>query len=124
MIDIQEAFTEQLKQFSDFQKDAVEKLQAKGASNVENWEKFARHNLAVMGDFVDYTVEQARLATTVTQPEEFFGKRIENATAFAKVLEGRTQEYIDLVTATATAASEEIQEATKETVVKAVKKSA
>ena len=124
MIDLQETFSQQLGQFSQYQKDAVEKLQARSAANVENWEKFARHNLAVMGDFVDYTVEQARLATTVTEPEEFFGKRIENATAFAKVLEGRTKEYIDLWTETATAASEEIQEATKKTVVKAVKKSA
>ena len=81
-------------------------------------------NLAVMGDFVDYTVEQAKLATTVTEPEEFFGKRIENITEFAKVLEGRTKEYIGLWTESATAASEEIQKASKKNVVKAVKKSA
>ena len=77
-----------------------------------------------MGDFVDYTVEQAKLATTVTEPEEFFGKRIENITEFTKVLEGRTKEYIGLWTESATAASEEIQKASKKNVVKAVKKSA
>lgn len=124
MIDLQQTFSDQLAQISQFQKDAVEKLQARNAANVENWEKFARHNLAVMGDFVDYTVEQAKLATTVTEPEEFFGKRIENITEFTKVLEGRTKEYIGLWTESATAASEEIQKASKKNVVKAVKKSA
>ena len=124
MIDLQQTFSDQLAQISQFQKDAVEKLQARNAANVENWEKFARPHLAVMGDFVDYTVEQAKLATTVTEPEEFFGKRIENITEFAKVLEGRTKEYIGLWTESATAASEEIQKASKKNVVKAVKKSA
>ena len=77
-----------------------------------------------MGDFVDYTVKQAKVATTATEPEEFFGKRFDNITDFAKVLEGRSKEFMDLWTETATAASKEMQEATKKTVVKAVKKSA
>ena len=124
MIDIQEKLTEQLSQFSQYQQDAVEKLRARSASGVESWEKFARYNLAVMGDFVDFSVEQARLATTTSEPQELLGKQVENASAFAKVLEGRTREYVDLLTSTAEAASEEIQEATKETVVKAVRKSA
>ena len=124
MIDFQEVFSAQMKQFSEFQKDAAEKLQARGTANVESWEKFARHNLAVMGDFVDYTVKQAKVATTATEPEEFFGKRFDNITDFAKVLEGRSKEFMDLWTETATAASKEMQEATKKTVVKAVKKSA
>jgi glycerol-3-phosphate dehydrogenase len=124
MIDLQQTFSDQLAQFTRFQKDAAEKLQARSTANIETWEKFARQNLAVMGDFVDYTVKQARVATTVTEPEEFFGKRIDNATEFAKVLEGRTKEYIDLWTASASAASEEIQEVTRKKVVKAVKKSA
>ena len=122
MIDLQQTLSDQLGQFTRFQKDAVDKLQARSAANVEGWEKFARFNLAVMGDYVDYTVEQAKLATTATEPEEFLGKRIDNVTAFAKVLEARTKEYIDLWTATATAASAELQEASN--VVKAVKKSA
>ena len=124
MIDIQEKFSEQFEQFSHYQKQAVEKLQARSAAGVDNWEKFARHNLAVIGDWVDFSVEQARLATSATEPEEFFGKQMDNASAFAKVVEGRTKEYIDLLKGTATAASEEIQEATRESVVKPVKKTA
>ncbi len=123
MIDLQKQFSEQLDQFTQYQKDAVEKMQAKSAAGVEGWEKFARYNLTVMNDVVDFTVEQARLATSASEPEEFFNKQIDNASAFAKVVEGRTKEYIDLLSAAASTATEELQE-TKENVVKAVKKSA
>ena len=125
MIDIQKQFSEQLDQFTQYQKEAIEKLQARSTAGVDSWEKFARYNLAVMNDVVDFTVEQARLATKAAEPEEFFNKQIDNASAFAKVVEGRTKEYIDLLSAAASTATEELQE-TKENVVKAVstKKSA
>ena len=124
MIDIQKQFSEQLDQFTQYQKEAVEKLQAKSAAGVEGWEKLARYNIALMNDVVDFSVEQARLATKVSEPEEFFNKQMDNVSAFAKVVEGRTKEYIDLLSAAASTATEELQEATKENVVKAVKKSA
>jgi hypothetical protein len=124
MIDLQKQFSEQLDQFSQYQKDAVEKLQSRSVAGIDSWEKFARYNLSVMNDVVDFTVEQARLATKAGDPEEFFNKQIDNASAFAKVVEGRTKEYIDLLSAAASTATEEMQEATKEKVVKAVKKSA
>ena len=124
MIDMQKQFSEQLDQFTQYQKEAIEKLQAKSVAGVEGWEKFARYNLALMNDVVDFSVQQARLATKVSEPEEFFNKQMDNVSAFAKVVEGRTKEYIDLLSAAASSATEELQEATKENVVKAVKKSA
>jgi hypothetical protein len=120
MIDIQKQFSEQLEQVTQYQKEAVEKLQAKGAAGVDSWEKFARFNIAVMNDVVDFSVEQARLAAKAAEPEEFFNKQIDNASAFAKVVEGRTKEYIDMLSSAASTATEELQEATKESVVKAV----
>ena len=42
MLDIQKQFSEQLDQFSQYQKDAVEKLQARSAAGIDSWEKFAR----------------------------------------------------------------------------------
>ena len=124
MIDMQKQFSEQLDPFTQYQKEAIEKLQAKSVAGVEGWEKFARYNIAVMNDVVEFTVGQARLATKVSEPEEFFNKQMDNVSAFAKVVEGRTKEYIDLLSAAASSATEELQEATKENVVKAVKKSA
>jgi len=124
MIDIQEKFSEQISQFSQYQKDAVAKLQAKSVAGVDTFEKFARYNVAVMNDVVDFTVEQARLATSTTEPQEYFSKHIDSASAFARVVEGRTKEYIELLTSAAETATEEVQEATREAVVEAVKKSA
>ena len=42
----------------------------------------------------------------------------------ARAVEGRTKEYIDLLSNAAESATEEVQEAARETVVEAVKKSA
>jgi hypothetical protein len=123
MIDMQEKISEQLSQFSQYQKDAVASLQAKSVAGVDTFEKFARYNLAVMNDVVDFTVEQARLATSTTEPQEYFSKQIDSASAFARVVEGRTKEYIDLLTNTAETVTE-AQEAAQEVVVEAVKKSA
>lgn len=124
MIDMQKQFSEQLAQFSQYQKDAVAQLQAKSASGVDTFEKFTRYNLAVMSDVVDFTVEQARLATSTTEPQEYFSKQIDSASAFGKVVEGRTKEYIDLLSNAAESVAEEVQEVTQEAVVKAVKKTA
>jgi hypothetical protein len=120
MIDIQEKFSEQFEQFSQYQKDAVASLQTRGAAGVDGFEKFARFNLAVLGDVVDFSVDQARLATTTTEPLEFFNKQIESASGFGKLVQARTKEYVELLTNAAEKATEE----TKEVVVKAVKKSA
>jgi hypothetical protein len=120
MIDIQEKFSEQFEQFSQYQKDAVTSLQARSAAGVDSFEKLARFNLAVLGDVVDFSVGQARLATTATEPVEYFNKQIESASAFGKVVQARSKEYVELLTSAAEQATEE----TKEVVVKAVKKSA
>jgi hypothetical protein len=123
MIDMQEKFSEQISQFSQYQKDAVASLQGKSVAGVDTFEKFARYNLAVLNDVVDLTVEQARLATSTTEPQEYFSKQIDSASAFARVIEGRTKEYIDLLTNAAESVTE-AQESAKEAVVEAVKKTA
>jgi len=124
MIDMQEKFNEQISQFSQYQKDAVAKLQEKSVAGVDTFEKFARYNLAVLNDVVEFTVEQGRLATSTTEPQEYVSKQIDSAAAFARTVEGRTKEYVELLTNTAQTATEEVQEATREAVVEAVKKSA
>ena len=95
-------------------------MQAKGAASVESFEKLARFNLAVLTDVVDFSVEQAKLATTQVEPADYFNKQIESASAFGEVVQARTQEYVEMLTSAAEAAVEE----TKEVVVEAVKKSA
>ena len=124
MIDIQTQFSEQLQQFSDFQKQAVDALQGKGAVAVDSYEKAARHNLAVLTDVVDYSVEQAKLASSAQNPEEYFASQINSASAFAKVVEGRTKDFIDLLMDAATSVTDDIQQAQKKVVEAATKKAA
>lgn len=120
MIDFQEKLSEQFEQISQYQKDAVASLQEKGAAGVESYEKLARFNLAVLGDVVDFSVEQARLVATAAEPVEYVNKQIESASAFGKIVQARTKEYVELLTN----AAEKAAEAPKEVVVEAVKKSA
>ena len=120
MIDMQEKFTEQFEQFSQYRKDAVASLQARGAAGADSFEKFARLNLAVLGDVVDFTVGQARLVTTAADPAEYMNKQIESTSAFGKVVQSRAREYVELLTNAAEKAAEE----SKEAVVQAVRKTA
>lgn len=117
MIDFQEKFAEQFEQFSQYRKDAVASLQAKGAAGVDGFERLARFNVAVLGDVVNFSVEQARLATTATEPVEYFNKQIESASAFGKIVQARTKECVELLTSAVDAAAEEpmkvVGEATK-----------
>ncbi len=125
MYDFQQKAAEQLQQFTQVQKDAAESLQAKTAAAVDGYEKFARYNMAVLTDFVNFGIEQARTATTTQDAAERVSKQIDNASAFAKVIEGRSKEFIDLMSDAASTVSADIEEATKTTkskVVKAVSK--
>jgi len=115
MIDFSKKSAEQLQQYTQFQKDAIETLKGKSAAAVDNWEKVARYNLDVMSDLVGYTVEQARAATSTSDAGERMSKQIDNATAFATVVEGRTKEFIDLVTDAATTVSDDLEKATRAT---------
>jgi hypothetical protein len=104
MIDIQEKLSEQFEQLSQYQKDALSTLQAKGAASVDTFEKLARFNLAVLADAVDFSVEQAKLATSEVEPSDYINKQIENASAFGEVVQARTQEYVEMLTSAAEAA--------------------
>ena len=95
MIDMQEKFNEQISQFSQYQKDAVAKLQEKSVAGVDTFEKFARYNLAVLNDVVEFTVEQGRLATSTTEPQEYVSKQIDSAAAFARTVEADQQDLLN-----------------------------
>ena len=113
MIDFQEKAAEQLEQYRQLQKDALVSMRARSADAVATYEKLARHNLDVMTDFVDFAVGQAKAATGAVDPAELFGKQVENASAFAKVVENRSRKFADLVTETASRVSRDIEQTTK-----------
>ena len=121
MIDFQDRAAEQLQQFSRFQKDTLDSLQARSAAAVDSYEKLSRYNLEVLTDVINFGVEQARVATTTSDAAELVSRQIDNASAFAKVVEGRSKEFVDLMTETATTVSKDFEAATKATKSKVVK---
>ncbi len=113
MTDLQGKMKEQLEQFTRLQRETLESMQDKGATAVDYFEKVARFQLDVMGDVIDFTVEQAKVAANSENPSDYFNKQIDGAASLAKTVESRTNEYIELLSSAADTAKEGIREATE-----------
>ena len=98
---------EQFEKFAAFQKEAYEPVKAFTGIAAETFEKLARQNYAVFGDYVDFAIEQAYLPTRAKDANEFFGKQAETNRAFGEKLVARFQEYTEI----ARAAQDKAQEA-------------
>ena len=79
-----------------FQKEALEPLRAVNGVAVEAFERLAQQNYAVLGDCINFAVNQARLPTTVANYGEFLTRQMEFTHAFGEQLARRTQEYVDI----------------------------
>jgi phasin family protein len=87
---------DQFQKYVDFQREALEPMRAFGGIAAETFERIARQNYAVIGDYVEFAVEQAKLSTQVTDVNDYIGKQIERSRAFGEQLVKRTQEYADI----------------------------
>lgn len=79
-----------------FQKEALEPLRAFNGVAVEAFERLSQQNYAVLGDCINFAVEQARLPTNVASYSEFLARQMEFSRAFGEQLVRRTQEYVDI----------------------------
>jgi phasin family protein len=82
--------------YVDFQRQAYEPMRAFGGIAAETFERLARQNYAVLGDYVEFMVEQAKLPTQTADINELFGKQIERSRAYGEQLVKRAQEYADI----------------------------
>jgi phasin family protein len=85
--------------FTSFQKEAIEPLRAATSVAADTFERLARQNYAVLGDYINFAVEQARLPAKTTNYGEFVAKQLETARAFGEQAVRRSQEYVEIVTA-------------------------
>jgi len=85
--------------FTNFQKEALEPLRAANGVAVETFERLARQNYAVLGDYINFAVETARLPAKAADYNEFLTKQMETARAFGEQAVRRSQEYVEIVTA-------------------------
>ena len=59
---------------------------------VKIFETFARHQLAVAGDYIDWSVSQAKAITEVKSPSDFVAKQSELSTKASEQVRKRSEE--------------------------------
>ncbi len=87
---------DQIQQMVDFQQQAFEPFRAFTTVAAQTFERLARQNYAVLGDYIEFAVEQAKLPTQVTDANDFMGKQMAHTRAFGEKLAKRTQEYAEI----------------------------
>lgn len=108
---------DQFQKFLDMQKEALEPMRAFNGLAADTFERLSRQNYAVLGDWMEFAVEQARLPARTTDVNDYLTRQAEFTRAFGEKLVRRSQEYAEITgafTARAQAATQEaVSAATK-----------
>jgi phasin family protein len=84
------------------------KAQQEGAQLID---RVGRYQYAVAGDYLEWTLAQAKAALGAQTPTDFVSKQIELANALGEKLLARVQEFVTLATAAQTSFSQVVSEA-------------
>ncbi len=77
-------------------RDALAPMARVQQEGIKQVETFARHQFAVAGDCLDWSIAQARAATAAATPAELFGKHVELNSQFGEQLRTRAEELARL----------------------------
>ncbi len=102
--------TEQFQKYVEFQREAFEPFRAFSDVAAQAFERVARQNYAVLGDYVEFVVDQAKLPTQVADLNDYVGKQIASTRAFGEKLARRTQEYAEIARSAQEAAANTVAE--------------
>ena len=61
-------------------------------------DRFGRYQYAVAGDYLEWSLAQAKAALGAQTPAEFVSKQVELTTALSEKLRARAQEFVTLAT--------------------------
>ena len=86
-------YTQQFEKMADAQKEFFEPMRKMNEFAICAFEKMARHNHEVAGDFVDYAVEQTRAAAEVDGISGLFDQQLAATQSFADLVGKRSGEY-------------------------------
>lgn len=75
-------------------------------------DRLGKYQYAVAGDYLEWSVAQAKAAAGAQTPAEFLSKQSELATALSEKMRARTQEFVSLATEAQSTLTEVISEAT------------
>jgi hypothetical protein len=90
---------EQFQKFWDYQTGLAAPMRTFGTIAAETFERVARQNQAVLGDCIDFAVEQVKLATQVTDVTEYSGKQLAHTQSFGEKIARRVHEYAEIAQA-------------------------
>ena len=83
---------------------------------VNTLDRVGRYQYAVAGDYLEWSLAQAKLALGAQSPADFVSKQVELTTALSEKLRARAQEFATLATETQASFTEAVKEATSKVV--------
>jgi phasin family protein len=86
----------------------VLKAQQEGVTAID---RLGRYQYAVAGDYLEWSLAQAKAALGAQTPAEFVSKQVELTTALSEKLRARAQEFVTLATETQTSFTNAVNEA-------------
>lgn len=104
---------DQFANFLGFQQEALEPMRAANGMAADAFERLSRQNYAVLGDYINFAVEQARLPTQTADYTQYVARQMETARLFGDQLVRRSQEYMDILSAFQAKAQTAVQTATQ-----------
>ena len=87
----------------------VLKAQQEGITAID---RVGRYQYAVAGDYLEWSLAQAKAALGAQTPAEFVSKQVELTTALSEKLRARAQEFVTLATETQNSFTNTVNEAT------------
>jgi phasin family protein len=75
-------------------------------------DRAGRYQYAVAGDYLEWSLAQAKAALSAQSPAEFVSKQVELTTALSEKLRARAQEFVTLATDAQTGLTEVVNDAT------------
>jgi phasin family protein len=75
-------------------------------------DRAGRYQYAVAGDYLEWSLAQAKAALSAHTPAEFVSKQVELTTALSEKLRARAQEFVTLATDTQTGFTDVVSDAT------------
>lgn len=111
------------KSFFDAYRSALAPTMKAQQEGLKALDRAGRYQYAVAGDYLDWTLAQAKVALAAQTPAELVSKQVELATALSEKLRTRVQEFVSLATDAQTGFNQVLSDATAK-VVEVTKKAA
>lgn len=104
---------EQFKAFADIQAKSMEQMLPFATMAADATSKLLRKNYEVMGDWVDYTVEQAQLPLSGDAPSDIAAAQMAANKKLSETMSTRASEYVEMAKGWGEQAQATVEKSTK-----------